>query len=196
MQKSISHFVRICSAHLPIKGPIYEFGSYQVTGSEDENLRSLFPDFTYIGSDMRQGPGVDLVLDMQQMDLPDQVAGCVLCLDTLEHVEYPRRAMREIHRILEPDGIVIISSVFNFPIHGYPNDYWRFTPEGFNSLLQEFSMRKVYSFGLTEPDPVCVVGVGFKGKVPALGEFDEHCSNWSKWHSAVLQAMANDSENN
>ena len=36
------------------------------------------------------------------------------------HVEYPRRAMAEIHRILKDDGIVIISSVMNFPIHAYP----------------------------------------------------------------------------
>lgn len=190
MQKSISHFVRICSEHLPIEGPIYEFGSYQVAEAEDENLRTLFPGLSYIGTDMRQGPGVDIVLDLHQIGLPDHVAECVLCLDTLEHVEYPRRAMQEIFRILRPDGIVIISSVFNFPIHAYPNDYWRFTPEGFRSLLQQFGRSNVYSFGLTELDPVCVVGVGFKGNVPPLEDFDEHARKWSKWHSAVLKAMA------
>ena len=190
MQQPIRHFVKICAKHLPIKQPIVEFGALQVSGDAKEDLRTLFPGFEYTGADMQSGPGVDKVLDLHSIDLPSESVGCVLSLDTLEHVEYPRKAVEEIHRILDPDGIVVISSVFEFPIHSYPNDYWRFTPEGFKSLLQVFDSHLVFSFGQSEDRPLCVTGVGFKGARPNTSEFIEDCSNWSRWHSAILETMA------
>ncbi|NMD04281.1 MAG: class I SAM-dependent methyltransferase, partial [Deltaproteobacteria bacterium] len=130
MRDSVKEFVSDVIETVPLKEPIYEFGSYLVPEQiELANLRSLFPGKEYIGCDMRGGPGVDRILNLHNIDLPPATAGTVLCLDTLEHVEYPRKAMEEIHRILKPGGIVIISSVMNYPIHDFPFDYWRFTPE-------------------------------------------------------------------
>ena len=189
MQKSIHEFVAICAQHLPIQAPIYEFGALQVSGADEEIFRTLFPGLEYIGADMREGPGVDRVLDLHSINLPSGVAKSVLCLDTLEHVEYPRKAIEEIHRVLGPDGILVLSSVFEFPIHGYPNDYWRFTPEGFRSLLRSFSASYVFSFGRSEESPQCVAAVAFKGRVPGLEEFLASCENWSKWNSAVIREM-------
>jgi SAM-dependent methyltransferase len=189
MQQSIRNFTRLCAKHLPIKGPIYEFGAYRVENVPEENLRPLFPGIEYIGSDMRDGPGVDQILDLHNIDLPDDMAECVLCLDTLEHVEYPRHALAEINRILSPGGIAIISSVFEFPIHNHPNDYWRFTPEGFRSLLQDFRHSEIFSFGRSEVSPQCVVGVGFKSEPPDLEGFLENSHNWEKWNSAILEEM-------
>ncbi len=117
--------------------PIYEFGSFQVPEQMGfADLRPLFHDKEYLGCDMREGPGVDKVLNIHALDLPPESVGMVLCFDTLEHVEYPRTALEEIHRVIKPGGIVVISSVMNFPIHDYPYDYWRFTPEAFKSILK------------------------------------------------------------
>ena len=111
---------------------------------------------------MRHGNGVDLVLNLHEIDLPDSVAGTVLILDTLEHVEFCRTAMSEVYRILRPGGMVVVSSVMKFKIHDHPHDYWRFTPDGFKSLLREFSYSLVDSVG--EADfPHTVVGMGIKG---------------------------------
>ena len=35
-------------------------------------------------------------------------------------------------------GVCVLSSVMFFPVHGYPHDYWRFTPEGMRLLLEPF----------------------------------------------------------
>ena len=51
--------------------------------------------------------------------------GTFILSDTLEHVADPLRAMQEVQHCLRPGGVAIYSSVMNFPIHGYPNDYWR-----------------------------------------------------------------------
>ncbi len=190
MRRDTRHFTKICADHLNLQDPIYEFGSLQVSDSPLGNLRSLFPGRNFIGADMREGPGVDVTLNLHDIDLPDSSVGCIISLDTLEHVEYPRRAMSEIYRVLAPDGIAILSSVFDFPIHGYPNDYWRFTPEGFRSLLQDFNHRFVGSHGVSETVPRTIVGVGFKGCVPPLVEFENDFANWRKWYGSIMKKMA------
>jgi SAM-dependent methyltransferase len=159
---NIKAFIKFIAETLPIPEPIYEFGSYQVPGQiKKANLRDFFPGKKYIGADMREGPGVDICLNLHGINLPDESAGTVLILDTLEHVEYPRTAIKEAFRILKPNGILVISSQMYFPVHDYPNDYWRFTPQAFESLLNLFSYKFVHS--VSDPHfPHTVVGVAFK----------------------------------
>ncbi len=181
MRRTIKDFVSIAAEHILIEEPILEFGSLQVPGQEHfADLRPLFHGKRYIGADLREGLGVDKILDLHNIDLPSEHVGTVLCLDTLEHVEYPHRALEEIHRILKPDGIVIISSVMYFPIHDYPYDYWRFTPEAFKSLLKPFAGFFVGSVG-REDFPHIVVGIGFKTRTPPLEQFE---TSYKKWKSS------------
>jgi hypothetical protein len=61
-----------------------------------------------------------------------------------------------------PEGLVVTSSVMDYPVHECPADYWRFTPQGFDLLLKAFTSRRVYMQG--RPDfPHSVVGVRKKG---------------------------------
>jgi SAM-dependent methyltransferase len=182
MRESIRQFVKICAETLPISEPIYEFGSFQVPGQEGfADIRPLFPGKKYIGADMREGPGVDVILNLHNIDLPTNSVGTVLVLDTLEHVEFVRKAIEEVHRILKPNGILIVSSVLNFPIHDYPFDYWRFTPEGFRSLLKPFTQSLV-DFAGESDFPHTVVGVGFKSPVPdsTTREFVRKLQDWKE----------------
>ncbi|NNE56880.1 MAG: class I SAM-dependent methyltransferase [Hellea sp.] len=193
MQSSTHKFVNNCVRHLPLNGPIYEFGALQVHDDDrPTDLRYLFKtlDVEYVGCDMRAGPGVDKVLNLHRLDLPDETVGTVVCMDTLEHVEFPRKAMSEILRVLKPGGIAIMSSVFQFPIHGYPNDYWRFTPNGFRSLFHEYDGHLVYSYGQSELSPKTVTGVGFKGSVPDIEAFDTSCKKWEIWNKALARKVA------
>ncbi len=173
MRELIRDFVATARETLPLDGPVYEFGSFLVPGQEQlADLRPLFPGAQYVGADMREGPGVDLILNLHDVALPDATAGTVLCLDTLEHVEYPHKAVEEIHRILKPEGIAILTSVMDFPIHDYPYDYWRFTPEAFRSLLKPFAHCFVGHVGVKKL-PHTVVGIGFKGEAPPLAAFEQ-----------------------
>jgi len=90
--------------------------------------------------------------------------------------------LREIYRILVPNGIAVISSPMDFPIHEHPSDYWRFTPEAFKSLLKDFPSSFVGYAG--NPDfPSTVVGIGFKGLSPDLTMFEVLYKHWSKQKS-------------
>lgn len=177
MRTIIRDFVAIAVETLPLREPVYEFGSFRVPGQEElADLRPLFPGQEYVGADMREGLGVDMVLNLHSVGLPSGTAGTVLCMETLEHVEHPRRAVAEIHRILKPDGVAIVSSHMKAHIHKYPDDYWRFTPSGFESLLKPFP-RSFVGWAGSEDFPHTVVGVGFKGE-PPLTEFEGRYLEW------------------
>ena len=187
MRLLIRDFVSLVAASVPILEPIYEFGSLQVPGQEGvADLRPLFPQKKYVGCDMREGAGVDKIVDLHNINLPSDSVGTVLCLDTLEHVEYPYRALKEIHRILKPHGIAVISSVMDYPIHDHPNDYWRFTPEAFRSILKPFSDSFI-GFAGDESFPHTVVGIGFKGEPPPLAEFRKKYKVWHNRHSKYIE---------
>lgn len=183
MRPSIRRFVQICAETLPVKEPIYEFGSFQVAGQEDiADLRTLFPGKRYVGSDMREGPGVDVILDLHSLDLPDDSVGTALMIDTMEHVEYPHKAIDEVNRVLAPGGILIMTSVMRFPIHDHPYDYWRFTPEAFSSLLKPFAFSFADHAG--EPEfPHTVVGIGADHEIDeaAWTEFRRRFAEWKQW---------------
>lgn len=162
-QPLIRRFVGELLDRVPAPDPVVEFGALQVEAEQDGDLRPLFAGRRYTGTDMRPGPGVDRVEDLRALSFADGTVGTALCLDTLEHVEDPPQACRELARVAARDGgLCVISSVMLFGIHGYPNDYFRFTPEGFRSLLGGFDAAWVHGVG--HPDiPFQVIGVGRNG---------------------------------
>lgn len=185
MRELIKQFVKIIAETLPISEPIYKFGSLQMPGQEGfADLRPFFPSMKYVGCDMQEGPGVDRILNLHHLDLPPESVGTVLILETLEHVEFPRKAIEEVHRIIKPSGILVISSVMNFPIHDYPFDYWRFTPEAFRSLLKTFAYQFVDFVG-ERHFPHTIVGIGFKSPVPE-DRMDEFMRKVEEWKRQVL----------
>ena len=51
----------------------------------------------------------------------------VFCFEALEHVERPAKAIKNIHRLLKPNGTFIFTVPFLARIHDVPVDYHRFT---------------------------------------------------------------------
>jgi SAM-dependent methyltransferase len=160
-------FCRLVADTFDCPGPIFEFGSYQVEGQVDyADLRSLFAGKAYVGCDMRPGPGVDRVEDVSAISLPDASAGTVLCIETFEHVFEVRRAFDEVYRILKPGGMFVITSPLNFRIHGYPDDYWRMTPNCLRRMLADYAGRLTGYQGYHK-FPHSVMGVGVKAPAPS-----------------------------
>ena len=161
MRQNIRFFVEEVSKNFTIMEPIIEVGSFIVPGQEElANLRPIFPRKQFIGCDMRHGNGVDKIENVECLSLNDESVGTVLILDTLEHVENCFKALDEIHRVLRKDGIVIMTSVMDFPIHDYPSDYWRFTPEAFKLLLNKFPIKVIGMQGNpNHPHTVFAIGI-------------------------------------
>ena len=123
-----------------LSGPFLEVGSRDYGSTQ--NLRSLFAaDHEYVGVDMEEGPGVDVVADLtedfQSVDarLQGRRFGTIFCLSVLEHCDQPFTMAENLTLLLKPGGWLCISVPFAWQIHAYPNDYWRFTPEGVRKLF-------------------------------------------------------------
>jgi SAM-dependent methyltransferase len=162
-------FARDVAENFPIAEPLVEIGSRAADGQEEiADLRPIFRAREHIGCDLQEGPGVDRVEDVHHLSFADDSIGTVVCLETLEHVADPLRAVQEMHRVLRPGGVLAVSSLMFFPIHAHPWDYWRFTPEGFELLLAPFESKLVEWHGY-EPLPEGVYGIGVKGPDANLG---------------------------
>lgn len=149
-------------------GPIVEVGSYQVHGQEAiADLRQLVADKSYLGVDVRSGPGVDLVADVEDLPLHDASVGTVIALSTFEHVPRFWRGFAELQRVLRPDGVLFVSCPFYFHIHNYPGDYWRFTPQALDLLLEDFPQRILGWHGPAKR-PANVWALGFREECPQL----------------------------
>lgn len=145
--------------------PIVEIGSYQVVGRERSiDIRPLLINKTYIGCDMREGPGVDRVENVEKLTFVDNSIGTIISLNTFEHVQNCHKAAEEIYRVLKPGGATLITSVLDFNIHDHPSDYWRFTPEGFRYLMRKFENVFIGYDG----DPIkprIIFAIGIKGEI-------------------------------
>lgn len=140
---TMNHFIhgvaKAISQTFDLPEPILEIGAYQVDGQERiANLRSLFPGNKYVGIDMRPGPGVDCVANVEALPQRSGSVGTVLAFNTFEHVKCFWRGLDEVHRVLRPDGVLVMSTPFHFRIHEYPHDYWRFTPTAYEALLERY----------------------------------------------------------
>ena len=94
----------------------------------------------WTGLDMQAGPNVAVVRDIVNDVAPQGMRGVystVVCAEVLEHVKYPDAALLFCFDVLRPGGKLIITVPFAFPIHNFPDDYWRYTPSGLRLLLTE-----------------------------------------------------------
>lgn len=150
-----SHFIRRHRERLA--GPVLEIGSRDYGNTEQ--LRPFFQGEDYLGVDMLEGKGVDKVVDFTRpFDEVDaavggQRFGTIICLSVLEHCDQPFLMAQNMARLLAPGGCVVVSVPFVFKFHGYPSDYWRFTPEGVKKLFQTLTF---------EPD-VCEMTSSIEG---------------------------------
>lgn len=122
-----------------LSGPFLEIGSRNYGNTQD--LRSLFQGDTYIGADLSDGDGVDVVLDLtQSFDVIDeklghQRFGTIFSFSVMEHCDNPFLMAENMVQLLKPGGKVVLSVPFAWKFHGYPSDYWRFTTEGVKKLF-------------------------------------------------------------
>lgn len=122
---------------------IADVGSLDINGA----YRPLFskPGWKYVGIDLVSGPNVDLVVPdpLDYSNIEDKVYDVVVSGQTLEHVKYPYRWIKELRRILKPCGLICVITVWKFNRHEGPayRDYWRVLPSGMRALFEEAGLR-------------------------------------------------------
>ncbi len=95
--------------------------------------------------------GCDVIGDLLALPFRDESIDSVILTEVLEHCADPIRAIAEIHRVMKPGALLLVTSPFLWPWHGtseYP-DYWRFTDQAWGLMLGEFADVKLTRCGWT-----------------------------------------------
>ena len=145
---------------------VVEAGAYNVNGSARGHVEALQP-ASYTGTDMRPGPGVDLVCAAE--DLPAQLgedaADLVLATEMLEHAADWQAAVRGMIGVLAPGGILVLTTRGpGFPLHGYPEDHWRYTVDAMGTIAWGGGLEII---DLRADDDPASPGVFIKARKPA-----------------------------
>jgi SAM-dependent methyltransferase len=127
-------------------GPVLaglEPGVVMDVGAKDARYRSQVPSTEYLTLDIRPDVGADIVGDLHAVPRDSDS----LATEVLEHCYDPAQAVREIHRILRPNGVCVLSTRFIHPYHPDPHDYFRFSRDGLELLFGEFSRVELTPLG-------------------------------------------------
>ncbi len=118
------------------------------------------------------------------LSFPDDSFAFVLSDQVLEHIEGdPYQAISECHRVLQPGGIALHTTCFINPVHGAPNDYWRFTADALSLLHRNWS-EIIEAGGWGNFDVWSVIKDGLR----------YHGIPHAKWHPLHQLALKNDPE--
>jgi SAM-dependent methyltransferase len=58
-----------------------------------------------------------------------------ICMDLMEHTANPFLVAQNIRSSLKKGAYLFVTAPFNWGIHYFPKDYWRFTPQGMEELF-------------------------------------------------------------
>ena len=141
-------------------GPVLEIGGRNINGT----VRPLFEDRPYASVDLRDGPGVDLVGDVCDLD-PIRTAqslfrkprvACVVCCEVLEHAEDGRGICQWAAKILGPRGVFLVTAAnpLRFSHSGidggnlHPGEYYQgVSASMLNSWLKPFRFVEIQEQG-------------------------------------------------
>lgn len=115
-----------------IKGDVLDIGA----GSYPR-YKNLFKYKTYIGMDIAPGKDIDVVGKIEAIPLPESSFDSIVCTQVLGDVYEPSKAFKEIHRVLRPEGVVLITESLFDPLHDEPYDFWRFTEHSMRKLAED-----------------------------------------------------------
>ena len=126
-----------------VKGKsVLEVGSYDVNGGVRSLLNNWEPG-EYIGVDIDEGPGVDIVCDASHLvnRFGKNRFDIVLSTEMLEHVPDWRAVVSNIKNVCKPGGLIVLTTrSYGFKYHGHPNDHWRYEVDDFKEIFSDLEI--------------------------------------------------------
>ena len=99
--------------------------------------KELFNFDEYVRMDIEPRKDIDIVGRIEEIPLPDNAFDSVVCTQVLGDVYELHKAFEEMHRVLRPNGIALITESLLTPLHDEPHDYWRFTEHSLRRLAED-----------------------------------------------------------
>lgn len=134
--------IALVERHGPYAGKrVLEVGSAY---GHSEKLRNLAKDSEYVGVDMQPGdvPGRVQILHNLNSPLETEPFDVIFCLSVLEHCNHPWLVAANVEPLLKPGGLLLLSAPFQWRVHAYPSDYFRYTFYGLRVLFQNIDFQE------------------------------------------------------
>lgn len=139
---------------LNLKGKTLDIGSLDINGSIKKYCEN------YIGIDIRKGSNVDILASSHDLPFKSESFDNIVSVGTLEHDKEFWISLNEIRRVLKIGGKFILSIPnYEFKYHAHPKDYWRFSIDSIDLLLEGF---KSFSFHKSSIKDNCMRVCGIK----------------------------------
>ncbi len=96
----------------------------------------------YIGVDVKfnnyhQTLKPDIYWNGKKIPLKNKTADIVMATELFEHVDNLAVILKEIRRVLRPQGLLFFTVPFIWPLHETPHDEFRYTPYSLNRFLKK-----------------------------------------------------------
>lgn len=78
----------------------------------------------------------DYLSAADKLPFADNTFSVAVSQEVLEHLREPQDALAELARVVRPGGLLYLQTPFIIGYHAAPADYWRFTNEGLEVMLQ------------------------------------------------------------
>lgn len=103
---------------------------------EEYNLNVIY-------ANLFTGKQPDVQADAAHLPFNDNQFDAVICAELLEHIFSPQTVLHEVYRVLNIQGVLLISVPFLYPIHGDPDDFGRYTDHYWHSTLEEVGFESI-----------------------------------------------------
>lgn len=140
MSHPIEQFVEAASQ--PAR--VLEIGTLQSVPGVSTHHSSWFPGSAYTMADIAAGPDVDQVVDVHRLPAEwGDYFDAFVAVAVWEHLERPWIAAREVARTLAPGGVCYIEAHQTFPLHGYPQDFFRFSKDALALIFADVGLEVI-----------------------------------------------------
>lgn len=117
---------------------------------------------------------LDVECDLgQSLPFKNNEFDTILLSDVLEHLKHPENLWREMHRILQVNGYVLLNVPFYYWLHEAPYDYYRYTKFALISFAEKNGFKVIILKELGgAPEIICdIVSKYLHFFVPKLGKY-------------------------
>lgn len=133
---------------LNLKGKIIDIGGKKYNKRSDPKLDLKFVnEILYLNTDKSTNP--DIIANAEKIPCESEYFDNILLIEVLEHLENPKKVLKECYRILKKNGFLYMSIPFLYPIHADPYDFQRWSPTKINLVLKKlnFTNIQIYNMG-------------------------------------------------
>ena len=85
----------------------------------------------------------EILADAKKLPFRNSYFDIALLIQVLEHVDSPEQVIKEAARVLKPNGVLILSVPFFYPLHDMPHDFGRYTETALKTFIENSSLKIV-----------------------------------------------------